>query len=130
MTQRRSYIDHLQDIRQAADKAVAFLGHASLEAFSADDKTIYAVIRALELIGEATKRVAPEIRDRYPEVPWRAMAGIRDKLIHDYLTINLEVVWKTVTEDVPALLPLLRRIVEAAGKEDKTASEETTGGSG
>jgi uncharacterized protein with HEPN domain len=112
MTARRSHIDYLDDIRQAAEKAVEFLGHESLEAFSADDKTVYAVIRALEVIGEATKRIPQDVRDRYPAVPWRSMAGIRDKLIHDYLTVNLEVVWKTVKEDVPALLPQLGHMLE------------------
>jgi uncharacterized protein with HEPN domain len=116
MTPRRTSVDYLEDIRQAAEKAVTFLGSIPLATFEADDKTAYAVIRALELVGEATKRIPPEIRDRYPEVPWRAMAGIRDKLIHDYLTVNLEVVWKTVTEDLPPLLPILGRVVEEVRK--------------
>jgi uncharacterized protein with HEPN domain len=111
MTPQRSYIDYLDDIRLAAQKAAEFLGSQSLEAFSADDKTVYAVIRALEVVGEATKRIPQDVRDRFPDVPWRSMAGIRDKLIHDYITVNLEVVWKTVTEDVPALLPLLEHVL-------------------
>lgn len=113
MTQRRTSVDYLEDIREAAEKAVAFLGGVPLPTFEADDKTAYAVIRALEVVGEGAKRIPPEIRDRYPEVPWRSMAGIRDKLIHDYLTVNLEVVWKTVMEDLPALLPVLEGIVDA-----------------
>jgi uncharacterized protein with HEPN domain len=116
MTQRRTYVDYLEDMRQAAEKAVAFLGGVPLATLQADDKTAYAVIRALEILGEAAKRIPPEIRDRYPEAPWRAMAGIRDKLIHDYLTVNLEVVWKTVTEELPTLLPTLAGIVEEVRK--------------
>ena len=51
---------------------------------------------------------------RYPHVPWRSMAGIRDKLIHDYVSVNLEVVWKTVTEDLPVLLPMVQRVLDEA----------------
>ena len=104
--------DYLEDIRQAAQKALVFAQGMSYEAFVVDDKTVFAVVRALEIVGEATKRLPQSIRDRYPEVPWRSMAGIRDKLIHEYVNVNLEVVWKTVTEDLPALLPMIQRILD------------------
>ena len=73
------------------------------EQFAGDAKTVFAVVRALEIIGEATKKLPQSVRDRYPKVPWREMAGIRDKLIHDYFGVNLAVVWKTVIEDLPGL---------------------------
>ena len=60
-------------------------------------------MRALEILGEATKRIPQAIRDRYTEVPWREMAGVRDKLIHDYFSVNANVFWKTVVEDLPPL---------------------------
>ena len=52
------------------------------------------------------------IRDRYPQIPWRSMAGIRDKLIHDYVNVSLEVVWRTLTEDLPPLLPMIERVID------------------
>ena len=112
MTPRRVYRDFLEDIRQAGQKAVGFLGGMTLEDFAGDEKTAFAVVRALEIVGEAAKHVPQTIRDRYPEVPWRSMAGIRDKLIHDYVNVNLEVVWKTVTEDLPALVPQVQQIID------------------
>lgn len=75
----------------------------TFEQFSQDDKTAYAVVRALEIIGEATKKIPDAVRDQYPQIPWREMAGMRDKLIHDYFGVNLGVVWKTVQEDLPLL---------------------------
>lgn len=112
MKQSRDHRDHLEDISLSADKALEFVKEMDYEQFLHDDKTAYAVVRALEILGEATKRIPTEIRDRFPEIPWRSMAGIRDKLIHDYVNVNLEVVWKTVTEDLPPLLPQIQRVID------------------
>lgn len=121
MSQARSYVDFLEDIQSASEKAMAFLGSMSLEAFAGDEKTVFAVVRALEIVGEATKHIPQEVRDRHPDVPWRAMAGIRDKLIHDYVSVSLEIVWKTVIEKLPTLVPSLRRILEEERLRDDPA---------
>jgi uncharacterized protein with HEPN domain len=86
----------------------------TFDAFARDDKTSFAVVRALEIIGEATKRIPQIVRDREPSVPWRAMSGMRDKLSHDYIGVNLAVVWKTATADLPTLKPTIQRMLADA----------------
>ena len=114
MTPQRAHIDYLRDILEAIDKAVAFTRGMSAEQFCADDKTVFAVIRALEVIGEAAKKIPTPVRERYPKVPWREMTGIRDKLIHDYVGVNEAVVWKTVQMDLPILRPLVMQMLDEA----------------
>ena len=82
MKQPRDPRERLEDICQAARKALEFVQGMSYGHFLGDDKTVYAVVRALEVVGEAAKGVHQDVRERHPEVPWRSMAGIRDKLIH------------------------------------------------
>ena len=87
-----------------------------LAALAADDRTLFAVVRALEIIGEAAKRVPAPVRERYPHIPWRAMAGIRDRLIHDYERVDIEIVWKTVAEDLPLLeTDVTRALIDLQG---------------
>lgn len=73
-------------------------------------------MRALEIIGEATKNIPAEVRNQYPDIPWRSMAGMRDKLSHQYFGVNLEVVWKTSTEDLPQLRTKLQIVLEKIEK--------------
>jgi uncharacterized protein with HEPN domain len=117
MTMPRTSLDFLEDIRSAAQKARAFTAGMTYGAFAADEKTAYAVVRALEIIGEAAKRVPDEIRDKSPDTPWRSMAGIRDKLVHDYVSVNLEIVWKTVTDDLPTLLSQIEELIDGINAE-------------
>ena len=111
MNSEREYIDYLEDILDAISKITKFIEGMTSDQFAKDDKTSYAVIRALEIIGEATKHIPDHVRQKYTKVSWREMAGIRDKLIHDYFGVNIEVVWKTVTEDLSGLKSEIMRIL-------------------
>ncbi|MCI2429883.1 DUF86 domain-containing protein [Candidatus Acetothermia bacterium] len=112
MKPKRDFIDYLKDIYNAIDEIQSFTSGMDFEQFSGDKKTVYAVIRTFEIIGEATKNIPPAVRRNYSEVPWKKMAGMRDKMIHEYFGVDLEVVWKTVQEDTPALKPLIEQVIQ------------------
>jgi uncharacterized protein with HEPN domain len=99
-------------------KAEKFINGMELLAFTQDDKTVFAVIRCLEIIGEAARKIPLNIRRRFADIPWQSLAGMRDKLIHDYSGVSLEVVWQTVTEDVPAVRPKLIAMMEMIQAEE------------
>lgn len=112
MKPKRVYLDFLRDLLEHAEKATEFIAAMTADDFLRDEKTVFAVIRALEVVGEAAKKIPDDVRERYPAVPWREMSGLRDKLIHDYFGVNPGVIWKTVTDDVPKLIPLIFKVIE------------------
>ncbi|MBI5896307.1 MAG: DUF86 domain-containing protein [Desulfobacterales bacterium] len=110
MSKHRDISDYLTDIRDAIAEVEEFTKGMTFEIFSADKKTINAVIRSLEVIGEATKHIPDDFRKQYPSIPWSKMAGMRDVLIHDYMGVDLKTVWKVAVERLPELATLMRPI--------------------
>ena len=104
---RRADPELIEDILGAARRAVGYIGEISFDAFLEDTKTQDAVIRNIEIIGEAAKNLSDAARAKFPQVPWRQMAGSRDRLIHDYSGVNLEIVWQIVHEELPRILTFL-----------------------
>ena len=118
MKEPRFVQDYLRDILDAMDKAEEFTNGLDLHTFTADNKTSFAVIRCLEIIGEAARKVPVNLRRRFADIPWQSLAGMRDKLIHDYAGVSLEVVWRTVKEDIPAVRPMLIGVLEKMQAEE------------
>ncbi len=111
MKGKREHLDYVRDILDAVEKARCFVAGIDVEAFQRDDEKVYAVTRALEIIGEASKKIPASIRKRFPDVPWAAMAGMRDKLAHDYFGVNLRRLWETVQNDLPPSRESIARLV-------------------
>ena len=107
----RIIIDYLNDILNSIVNIKSFLKDIDYLTFKEDIKTQYAVIRALEIIGEASKKIPKEVKENNSWIPWRFMAGMRDKLIHDYFGVDTEVVWNTATEDILKLEEDIKNIV-------------------
>jgi uncharacterized protein with HEPN domain len=100
----------LQHMLEAAREAVAYAGTKSLEDLHSDRPLQHLLIRDITIIGEAAARVDVEFRAAYPLIPWRDIIDTRNRLIHAYFNVNLTVVWKTATEDLPILVENLERI--------------------
>jgi len=105
------FLDYVEDILDAMEKAELLLDEVSYEQFSEDFRINYAVVRALEIIGEATKRLPTSLRDEYPDIPWRGMAGMRDRIIHGYDRVDMSIVWDVVKRDIPTIKPQIEKIL-------------------
>jgi uncharacterized protein with HEPN domain len=111
MNDERLFLLHIRDsLREVRE----FIEGECYESFSENRMVQNAVIRSFEVVGEAARRVSPEFREAHPEVPWRVMGDFHNKLIHDYFGLELEVIWKTATEDAPVLLDRIERLVAEA----------------
>jgi len=107
----REFLDFIEDILDAMEKAELLLGEVSYEKFEEDFRINFAVIRALEIIGEASKRLPDDLRERYPDVPWRGMTGMRDRIIHGYDNVDFQIVWDVVKKDIPVIKPRIQKIL-------------------
>lgn len=109
---KRSVSLSLKDIVKYMERAEGYVEDLSRDQFFKDHKTCDADIRCIEVVGEATKNIPENIRNKYPSVPWRDMAGMRDKIIHGYFIVDFKEVWLVVKEDIPKLKPLITKVLK------------------
>jgi uncharacterized protein with HEPN domain len=102
----------IRDILENFELAEHFVKDIDYDEFLKDTKTSYAVIRCIEIMSEAAKHGPADIREKYPDIPWKDIAGMRDKIIHSYFRVSLEKVWLVLKDDIPMLKPVIRKVLD------------------
>lgn len=115
MSSERILLDYLNDILESISDIREFTAGMTREGFSRDKKTVNAVVRSLEVIGEAAGKIPLRIRDRRPDIPWEEIMGMRNRLIHEYFGVDLDIVWQTIEEDLEALKRAVKEIISEGG---------------
>jgi uncharacterized protein with HEPN domain len=110
--QRREWLVRVEDILAAIQKISRYTRGMDFGAFFSDEKTVDAVLSNVIVIGEAANHIPAEIRQKYPEAPWTEMTGIRNIIVHEYFGVSLKILWETVSNDLPPLIPVLHAIIE------------------
>jgi uncharacterized protein with HEPN domain len=100
----------LRHMLDAARKAISFVQGRSRADLDSDEMLALAVVRLIEVLGEAARQISRTTRERYPQIPWRQIAGTRDRLIHGYFDVDLDIIWEIVTRDLPPLIEALQQI--------------------
>jgi uncharacterized protein with HEPN domain len=113
---KRDYTDYLNDMITSIEETEEFTKGMSFEEFSQDKKTVNAVIRSLEVLGESTRKIPDDIRNKVPGVPWEKITGMRNKLAHEYFGVDLGIVWTVIKEELPPLKPNLVQLFKEVRK--------------
>ncbi len=113
---KRNALLYINDILEYMERAENHIHDISFEEFLKEEKTCDAVIRCIGVIGEAAKNIPDTIRSKYSFIPWRDMAGMRDKIIHTYFKVDFENVWLVMREEIPRLKPLIKQVIEDLNK--------------
>ena len=121
---KRDPLAYIEDILQYAEKAFTFAKGLDEQAFLADERTSFAVIRCFEVIGEAANRVPKELQDRFSEIPWPKVVSFRNFLIHEYLGVSLQRVWASLNSDLPNTLPAFKKMLETLQEEEKNRGHQ------
>jgi uncharacterized protein with HEPN domain len=110
MSKQRTYIDYIRDIVNEMNNIENFVIGLTFEKFVQDKRTVYAVLRCFEIMGEAVKNLPKEFREKHSKVPWKKISGMRDKLIHGYFGVDYETLWQTIKRRIPEIKPLIEKV--------------------
>ena len=113
----RPYKLFLEDIVGSIQKINKYIKDISFEAFQDDSLIVDAVLRNLEIIGEASRNIPPEIRSAYPDIPWGRMMGLRNIVSHEYFGIDLSIIWRIITLNLPETEPLIEKMIQDCGED-------------
>lgn len=102
---------YIQDILEAITRIEQYTKELTYDEFTKDNKTIDATIRNFAVIGEAAKNIPATLKKKHNEIPWRRMAGMRDKIIHQYFGVDPKILWNTAKTDLPTIKPLLKKLI-------------------
>ncbi len=111
MSSEKSWQLRVGHILEAIGKIQRYTDGLTNDTFAADEKTVDAVVRNFQVLGEAARQVPPEIQSKYPEIPWAIMQGMRHILVHDYFKVKVDIVWRTVQTDLPTLIAPLQQVL-------------------
>ncbi len=116
---KRDYKLFITDIRDCANRILDYTGGKSFEEFTKDQMLIDAVVRNLEIIGEATKNLPDEIRQKYPKIEWRKIVGLRDIVIHGYFGVDNEILWDIIQNKIPDLVVKIQEVLKGESEDEK-----------
>lgn len=108
----REFLDFIEDILDGMNKAEVLLEGVGYSQFESDFRINFAVVRSLEIIGEAAKRQPEEVRQEYPDIPWKGMAVMRERIMHGYDNVDLQIVWDVVKSNIPQIKPKIERVIK------------------
>jgi len=116
---KRSPRMFIEDILEAMDRIERYIRGLTHETFVRNEMVVDAVIRNLEIIGEASRNIPKDVREAYAEIPWKRMIGLRNIAIHEYFGIDLDIIWEIITRNLPETKPMIVEMLEGFGEEER-----------
>ena len=110
---KRDYRDYLEDMLTSIMDIESFTEGMTFDSFKGDKKTVYAVIRCIEVMGEAAMKIPGSFKDKHAAIPWQAIVGMRNRMIHEYFGVDINILWETVKTDIPSVKPAVRGMLES-----------------